>query len=159
MEITYQPIGIVHSPFKQVENIPIQTSGAQGIKGSIEIYPMYIEGLKDLDGFSHIFLIYHFHLVYTIRMTVIPFLDTKKRGVFSTRAPTRPNSIGLSVVRLLNVEHGTLHIENVDLVDGTPLLDIKPYVPIFDVHPTENIGWLGNKVEDLGEKRSDERFS
>ena len=159
MEITYQPIGIVHSPFKQVENIPIQTTGAQGIKGSIEIYPMYFKGLKDLDGFSHIILLYHFHLAHTINMSVIPFLDTKKRGIFSTRAPTRPNSIGISVVRLLDVEHSTLHIENVDIVDGTPLLDIKPYVPKFDVHPSEKIGWLGNKVEGLGETRSDGRFS
>ena len=156
--IVYQPIGIVHSPFKGIENVPIQPTAAAGIRGMVELFADFAAGLKDLEGFSHIILLYHFHRVTQIRLSVIPFLDREPRGVFATRAPSRPNPIGLSIVRLLYVEGNVLHIENVDILDGTPLLDIKPYVPAFDHHKVERFGWLETTRENIKEKRSDDRF-
>jgi tRNA-Thr(GGU) m(6)t(6)A37 methyltransferase TsaA len=156
--IKYQPIGIIHSPFKDVKNVPIQPSGAIGVKGTVEINPDYVAGLKDIKGFSHIILIYHFHLSGTYSLVVKPFLEEKHHGVFATRAPSRPNSIGLSVVKLVDVEKNILHIKNVDIVDGTPLLDIKPYVPAFDVHKTDKVGWLSEIANNSKTYRSDGRF-
>ena len=152
-EIKYNPIGIIHSPFKDIEGMPIQPSGAQGIAGTVEIEPAYADGLKDLEGFSHIILLYHFHLSKGYSLEVKPFLDNALRGVFSTRAPRRPNAMGLSVVRLLRIEGSVLHIEDVDIVDGTPLLDIKPYVPEFDVREVEKTGWLSGKAEEARKKK------
>jgi tRNA-Thr(GGU) m(6)t(6)A37 methyltransferase TsaA len=156
--ISYQTIGIIHSPFEGVENVPIQPSAAVGIRGTVEVFANFAKGLKDLEGFSHVILLYHFHRVAQSKLTVIPFLDREPRGVFATRAPTRPNPIGLSIVRLLSVEGGVLHVENVDIVDGTPLLDIKPYVPAFDHHEVERTGWLAATLEKVKAKRSDDRF-
>ena len=156
--ISYQPIGIVHSPFEGIENVPIQPAAAAGIRGTVEVFSEFAAGLKDLGGFSHVILLYHFHRVTQARLSVIPFLDREPRGVFATRAPSRPNPIGLSVVRLLSIEGNVLHIENVDIVDGTPLLDIKPYVPEFDHHEVERTGWLEMARENVKEKRSDDRF-
>ena len=130
-QINYSPIGIIHSPFTDLDGMPIQPSGAQGIKGHILINEEFVEGLDDLDGFSHIYLLYHMHLARSYRLKVIPFLDDQLRGVFSTRAPKRPNSIGLSVVKLNSINLNRLEIENVDIIDGTPILDIKPYVPVL----------------------------
>lgn len=158
MIITYQPIGIVHSPFQDTKNVPIQPAAAQGVRGTVEVFDPFLAGLKDLDGFSHIFLLYHMHRASQTRLVVVPFLDREPRGVFATRAPSRPNPIGLSVVRLLGIEGTTLQIENVDVVDGTPLLDIKPYIPPFDHQPAERTGWFTESRETLGEKRSDDRF-
>jgi tRNA-Thr(GGU) m(6)t(6)A37 methyltransferase TsaA len=158
-EIIYMPIGVIRSPFKDTKGTPIQTAGARGVPGTVEIEPRYDDGLKDLQGFSHIFLIYHFHLSQEYSLMVKPFLDDTLRGVFATRAPRRPNTIGLSVVRLVRVEGCTLHIEDVDIVDGTPLLDIKPYVPEFDVREVERIGWLADRVDRAAEMEADERFS
>ncbi len=138
--------------------MPIQPSGARGIKGQIEIFAEFVEGLKDLDGFSHITLLYHFHKVKESRLTVVPFMDTKPRGVFSTRAPKRPNPIGLSTVRLIKTEGNILHVENVDILDGTPLLDIKPYVPEFDDQDGYRTGWLEKAKGRVGGKKSDDRF-
>jgi tRNA-Thr(GGU) m(6)t(6)A37 methyltransferase TsaA len=115
----------------------------------VVISPEYQEGLQDLDGFSHLFLIYHFHLSRPYTLKVKPFLDATTRGVFATRAPARPNPIGLSVVRLERIEANTLFIVDVDVVDGTPLLDIKPYVPAFDAQPGARSGWLSEKLEDM----------
>lgn len=157
-EVRYKPIGIIHSPFKDIEGMPIQPSGAQGIAGTVEIEPAYADGLKNLEGFSHIILLYHFHLSKGYSLEVKPFLDDTSHGVFSTRAPARPNSIGISVVKLLKIAGCTLHIEEVDIVDGTPLLDIKPYVPEFDVREVEKIGWLSERVDKVSEIKSDERF-
>lgn len=157
-EITYKPIGIIHSPFKEVTGMPIQPSGAEGIAGTIEIEPRYVNGLKDLEGFSHIFLIYHFHLAEGYSLQVKPFMDDNLHGIFSTRAPRRPNPIGISVVRLVKIEGNTLHIEGIDVVDETPLLDIKPYAPEFDVRRAERIGWLSKKAGMVHEARADERF-
>ena len=154
--ISYEPIGVIHSPFQDIEHVPIQPGAAGGICGTVEVFPQFATGLQDLDGFSHIILLYHLHRVTQSRLVVVPFLDRQARGVFATRAPSRPNPIGLSVVRLLAVQGTILEIENVDIVDGTPLLDIKPYVPTFDHHEAERIGWVGMaKIEG---KRSDGRF-
>jgi tRNA-Thr(GGU) m(6)t(6)A37 methyltransferase TsaA len=156
--ISYQSIGIVHSPFEGIENVPIQPTAAVGICGTVEVFGEFAAGLKDLGGFSHVILLYHFHRVTQARLTVIPFLDREPRGVFATRAPSRPNPIGLSIVRLLSIEGNVLHIENVDILDRTPLLDIKPYVPAFDHHEAERTGWLEMARENVKEKRSDARF-
>ena len=158
MRIVYRPIGTIHSPFRDVEGVPIQPTAAAGIRGSVEVLPELVEGLQDLDGFSHVVLLYHFHLVRESRLTVTPFLDSRPRGIFATRAPTRPNSIGLSVVKLLGVEGNVLHVENVDIVDGTPLLDIKPYVPEFDQHAAERTGWLERARGQAQVQKADGRF-
>ena len=152
------PIGIIHSPFIEIEGMPIQPKGALGIRGSVEIYGEYGQGLTDLEGFSHLFLIYAFHRCLSFQLKVIPFLDTTPRGVFATRAPRRPNAIGLSIVRLIEVKGTTICIEDVDILDGTPLLDIKPYVPAFDSYPYASSGWLDQSALDAGSFRSDERF-
>jgi tRNA-Thr(GGU) m(6)t(6)A37 methyltransferase TsaA len=155
---SYRPIGTIHSPFNEVEDMPIQSTGASKILGFVEILPELVDGLKDLDGFSHIILLYHFHRVQESKLTVVPFLDSQPHGVFATRAPTRPNPIGLSVVRLLSIDRNILHIENVDVIDGTPVLDIKPYVPEFDHHPADRVGWLEQARDKVQSKRSDDRF-
>ncbi len=138
--------------------MPIQPAGARGVAGTVEVIPEYGDGLKDLDGFSHIFLLYHFHLSQGYSLTVKPYLDDSLRGVFATRAPRRPNAIGISGVRLVEIEGCTLHIEDLDIVDSTPLLDIKPYVPEFDSREVERIGWLAGKAEKAAEVEADERF-
>jgi len=157
-EITFKPIGIIHSPFKNVEGTPIQPTGAEGIKGTVEIFAEYLAGLKDLDGFSHMILLYHFHLSKGYSLGVKPFLDEEIRGLFATRSPARPNPIGISIVRLVKVEGPTLHIEDIDIVDNTPLLDIKPYVPDFDQRAEVQTGWLFGKSSDVRGKRADRRF-
>jgi tRNA-Thr(GGU) m(6)t(6)A37 methyltransferase TsaA len=157
-KITYNPIGIIHSPFNDVKGMPIQPAGARGVAGTVEIKQEYVDGLKDIEGFSHIILIYHFHLSKNYSLKVKPFLDDNLHGVFATRAPRRPNPIGISIVRLVKVEGCILHIEDVDIVDGTPLLDIKPYVPEFDIHETQKIGWLSEKVKKVHKVKADERF-
>jgi len=138
--------------------MPIQPSGALGIRGKVVIEPQYTAGLKDLDGFSHIILLYHLHRVQGHTLTVTPFLDKQPRGLFATRAPKRPNPIGLSVVRLLEVKNEILIIEDVDILDGTPLLDIKPYIPDFDHRPGARIGWLEKSRGEVRSHRSDDRF-
>lgn len=158
MEIIFKSIGKIISPFRSIKEMPIQPAGAKGIQGKVIIFPEFTEGLKDIDGFSHIILLYHFHRVKKLNLTVIPFLDSKPRGIFSTRAPKRPNPIGLSVVRLLYRNENILNIENVDILDGTPLLDIKPYVPDFDHIKESQIGWLKNVIQGTGKKKSDDRF-
>jgi tRNA (adenine37-N6)-methyltransferase len=157
MSILFEPIGIIYTPFKTKEGMPIQSQGAKGIKGQIVLKEDYIPELKDLDGFSHIILIYHFHESIGFELQTIPFLNDKQRGVFATRAPKRPNSIGISVVQLLKIENNILHIENVDILDETPLLDMKPYIPAFDIHITERNGWIENKTEDFDKTKSDKR--
>jgi len=158
MEIRYQPIGLIHSPFTDITGMPIQPTGASEIEGSIEIFAEFVEGLQDLDGFSHLILLYHFHRVRHAELTVTPFLDSRPHGVFATRAPKRPNPIGLSVVRLAGIEQNILRVSQVDILDGTPLLDLKPYVPEFDQHPVERIGWLEQAKGRVRSRRSDNRF-
>jgi tRNA-Thr(GGU) m(6)t(6)A37 methyltransferase TsaA len=158
MKIEYNPIGVIHSPFKITEGMPIQPAGAAGVKGTVEVFPEFVEGLKDLEEFSHIFLIYHFHRSSGCSLIVTPFMDTARHGVFATRAPRRPNPIGISVVRLKSIDGPIFHIENVDILDDTPLLDIKPYVPEFDDHPADSTGWLEQARGAAKTVRSDGRF-
>jgi tRNA-Thr(GGU) m(6)t(6)A37 methyltransferase TsaA len=158
MKIEYEPIGTIYSPFTKAEGMPIQPAGAEGVKGTAEIRPTYTPGLKDLAGFSHIVLLYHFHRVKEAKLVVTPFMDSRPRGIFATRAPKRPNPIGMSIVRLESVEGSTLHLENVDILDGTPLLDIKPYIPEIDRPEAERIGWLKNASGGFSDKKSDDRF-
>jgi len=140
--IVYRPIGIIHTPFKEPRGTPIQPIGAKGVEGIVEVFPEYVEGLEGLEGFSHIILIYHFHLIKKPLLKVKPYMGDKLVGIFATRAPPRPNPIGISVVRLLEIKGNILRVCDVDIVDGTPLLDIKPYVPAFNHREVESIGWL-----------------
>jgi len=156
MQVT--AIGIIHTPFRQVADMPVQPSGARGVAGRIELLPELAEGLRDLDGFSHIIVLYQFHRVTRSSLTVTPFLDPHPRGVFATRAPTRPNPIGLSVLTLQKIEGSTLLVEDVDMLDGTPLLDIKPYVPEFDRPKKIRTGWLEKAAGHSLAARSDGRF-
>lgn len=157
-QIIYQPIGIISTPYKTLEDMPIQPGGGIGVQGTLIIKPQFAVGLVDLEGFSHLYLIYHFHQVSDYQLTVTPFLDDKSHGVFATRAPKRPNSIGLSIVRLVSIADNRLVLENIDILDGTPILDIKPYVNIFDHQEDVRVGWLTGKGNELITKRSDERF-
>jgi tRNA-Thr(GGU) m(6)t(6)A37 methyltransferase TsaA len=158
-EIRYRPIGVIHSPFKVPKGTPIQPAGAAGTTGTVEIFPGYAEGLKDIEGFSHIILLYHFHLAKGRALIVKPYMDNERHGVFAMRGPGRPNPIGISIVRLEKVEGSRLHIRDVDMLDGTPLLDIKPYVPEFGIVEVERIGWLQNNVHKLSASRDDGRFT
>ncbi len=156
--IEFTPTGIIHSPFRKLENIPIQPAGAAGVKGNVEIFEEYRPGLKDISGFSHIILLYHFHRSRGFNLNVVPFNDSVPRGLFATRTPKRPNPIGLSIVQLNKIEDGVLQISNVDILDETPLLDIKPYVPDFDAHEKVRTGWLETKRKTIKYRNSDDRF-
>jgi len=158
MNIVLKPIGVIHSPFKDLDGMPIQPAGASGVKGTVEVFEEYRTGLNDLDGFSHIVLLYLFHRSQGFSLHVVPYLDTQMRGVFATRAPRRPNAIGLSVVQLDMIKDGILEIQNVDILDGTPLLDIKPYVPEFDTQVKVRTGWLENVKGTVKHSKSDDRF-
>ncbi|MDM8526207.1 tRNA (N6-threonylcarbamoyladenosine(37)-N6)-methyltransferase TrmO [Desulfococcaceae bacterium HSG8] len=158
-KIEYKPIGIIHSPFRTPEGTPIQPTGGVGIEAEVEIFPEYIEGLDDLESFSHIILLYHFHLSKNFSLKVKPFLDNVYRGLFATKAPARPNSIGLSVVRLLRTERGRLHVQDIDMVDLTPVLDIKPYVPAFDSRKADRTGWVESLTHNAETVKGDGRFA
>ena len=158
-QIIINPIGIIHTPFSNIKGMPIQPIAAEGIKGYIELFPEYESGLKDLDGFSHITLLFHFHKIKGFELVVTPFMDTEKRGIFSCKAPKRPNAIGISTVRLLSIDKNIIHIEQMDILDGTPLIDIKPFYPRYDNRENVKTGWL-EKSKDLPVERlkADERF-
>jgi len=151
--ITYKPIGVIYSEHTIAEETPIQPAYAKGCRGRAEIFPEYEEGLRDLDGFSHIYLIYHFHLSTTAKLIVKPFLQDVERGVFATRAPTRPNAIGLSIVELVSREGNILYLDGVDILDGTPLVDIKPYVARFDCVETLRNGWQDEVDDETARQR------
>ena len=154
-------IATINSPFKSLENMPIQPKGAKGIYATIEFKREYEAGLKDLDGFSHLYLIYHFHKITNYKLNVIPFNDNTNtpRGVFSTRTPMHPNSIGLSIVKLISVKDNIVTVEGADVLDGTPLLDIKPYIENFDrIDDNTKSGWMLSSKNDIEKKRSDDRF-
>ena len=159
MKIDFAPIGVIHSPFFEPEGMPIQPPGAAGIQGTVEVFEDFRKGLKDLDGFSHIILLYLFHRSQGFRLRIVPFMDREPRGLFATRAPKRPNPIGLSVVQLDRIEDGVLYIQNVDILDGTPLLDIKPYVPEFDAQGKVRTGWLEKAKKTVSSRKSDARFT
>jgi len=158
-KIFYRPIGIIHSPFEEPAGTPIQPASGKDIEGSVEVFSEFEEGLQDLSGFSHIILLYHLHLSGEATLKVKPFLDHELRGVFSTRAPSRPNAIGLSVVRLLAVEGRYLQVADLDIIDGTPLLDIKPFVPHFVRAEDIRTGWLESKTGKVHGAKDDGRFS
>jgi len=158
MEIKYRQIGVIKTPFKEKKGTPIQPKAARGVKGVVEVFEQFKEGLKDIDGFSHIILIYHFHLSKKYSLLVKPYMDDNFHGVFATRAPARPNNIGISVVKLLKIEDNKLYIENVDIIDETPLLDIKPYVPEFETEEKIRKGWLEENVKKLPKMKDDGRF-
>jgi tRNA-Thr(GGU) m(6)t(6)A37 methyltransferase TsaA len=156
--ISLQPIGVVHSPFTQPPGTPIQARGGAGTEATVEVFAEFTKGLTDLEGFSHVILLYYFHLCRGFDLTVTPYLDTRPHGVFATRAPRRPNALGLSVVQLRAVEGNVLRIVGADMVDGTPLLDIKPYVPEFDAVLECHTGWLENVADRAKDSNADERF-
>jgi tRNA-Thr(GGU) m(6)t(6)A37 methyltransferase TsaA len=156
MRIEYNAIGLIHSLFKTIEGTPIQPSRAKNARGTVELFAEYAAGLRDLDGFSHVILIYHLHKSRPYRLTVTPFLDKQPRGLFATRAPNRPNPIGLSVVELLKIDGNVLSVEGVDMLDQTPLLDIKPYVGEFDRRDNIRLGWLETAPKNIDV--ADERF-
>jgi tRNA-Thr(GGU) m(6)t(6)A37 methyltransferase TsaA len=146
-DIKLRPVGLIHTPFKEREDTPIQGKYAQDVEGRIEILPEFTEGLKDLDGFSHIILIYYFHRARGEDLTGRPYLDDEERGIFAIRKPDRPNRLGLTVVKLESIEGDTLNISGVDMLDGTPLLDIKPYVDDFDIRGEVRVGWLKDQLK------------
>ena len=156
--VTFQPIGVIRTPYTQTDGMPIQATAAVGVPGRIELDPDLVEGLADLNGFSHLTLIYYLHLITAPRLTVTPFLDHQAHGIFATRSPARPNPIGISTVRLIAVSGTTIEIEDVDTVDGTPLLDIKPYVPAFDHRDDVEVGWFAGQLDGLAQARADDRF-
>ena len=159
MTLQLTPIGRIYSPFTDPAEMPIQPSGAKDIYGAVFVDEAYEDGLKDLDGFSHIILLYHFHRSRDYELQVTPFLDDTPRGVFATRAPSRPNAIGLSVVQLERIDGLRLEIRNVDILDETPLLDIKPFVPEFDAPQNCRIGWLEQAAQKAATRKADERFA
>ncbi len=152
------PIGTIHTPFENLEGMPIQPTGAVDVEGTIVMDKEYEEGLKDIEGFSHLVLLYRFHRSKGFDLLVKPFLDNEKRGLFATRAPRRPNPIGLSIVRLVKRKGNVLTIKDIDVLNGTPLLDIKPYVPAFDTKEVTALGWLEKKQDKAKTLKSDDRF-
>ena len=153
-----EQIGIIRTPFSKLADMPIQPKGAADIEGRIIIEERFAEGLEDLDGFSHLYLLYKFHRAERTELTVIPFMDDHPRGVFSTRSPLRPNHIGLSIVELIEREGNELKVRGVDILDGTPILDIKPYIERFDRIEKSRSGWMTASEEEVRSKRSDKRF-
>jgi tRNA (adenine37-N6)-methyltransferase len=146
MEITMKTIGVIHTPLLEKSDAPIQSSRSD-IAGTVEVFPQYLEGLDGIEGFSHIILLYGFHQSeQEISLKVQPFLDDQLHGIFTTRYPNRPNPLGLSVVRLLNRKENRLEFLGADMLDGTPLLDIKPYVPEFDIFTVTKTGWYANRA-------------
>ena len=158
MKIELTPIGIIHTPFKTVEKMPIQPSAALEVPGTIEIFPEYSEGLADLEGFSHIYVLFYLHRVRAHKLKVIPFLDTVERGIFSTRSPARPNPMGLSVAKVISVEKNMIEIRGVDMLDSSPVIDIKPFVPEFEERSDVRTGWFEGKAGNAHRTLSDERF-
>ncbi len=152
-EIVFQPIGVIHSEHTVAENTPIQPVYAQGCRGTVEVFPEFEEGLRDLEGFSHIYLLYHFHRAGACRLTVRPFLQDTEHGVFSTRSNCRPNAIGISIVNLLGRVGNVLQVEGLDVLDGAPLLDIKPYAARFDRIDSTRNGWQDSVDETEARRR------
>ena len=157
-EIKMPVIGRICSPYKDLENMPVQPVGAGDVSGQLIIDEEYKEGLKDLEGFSHIYIFYHFHETQKTSLTVKPFMDTKRRGVFSTRAPVRPSHLGMSVIEVVSVEDSVVNVKGLDVLNGTPLIDIKPYILKFDYRENARSGWLTASAEEITKKRSDKRF-
>ena len=157
-DIICTPIGVVRTPHTRPEDTPIQPVFAKGVPGRVEVLPGFEEGLRDIEGFSHVYLLYAFDRASAPRLSVTPYLEDTERGVFATRAPCRPNAIGMSLVRLVSREGAVLHVEDVDILDGTPLLDIKPYVARFDSREDVRSGWSEDIDEDTAWERGRRGF-
>ncbi len=140
--ITIKPIGIINTPYKEPKGIPIQGKFEKGVIGIVRLFPEYRAGLKDIEGFSHLILIYHFNRSKEERLTGKPFLEDVEHGIFAIRSPHRPNHIGFSIVKIKKVKGKTIAFSEVDILDGTPLLDIKPYVKHFDSRGKVKNGWI-----------------
>ena len=148
-EICFKPIGVIHSQYKSLKGIPIQSSMSE-TEGILEIFKKYQEGLKDLEGFSYLFCIFYFDMVkLPVPMQSKPFLEDEERGVFAIRTPFRPNPIGLSILKIEGIKDNKIHVSQVDILDNTPILDIKPYAPQFDSRNTDRIGWLQNRIRKM----------
>jgi len=156
-QFALKTIGRIHTPFREAAGTPVQSSMAKGARGTVQIFPEYAKGLSDLEGFERIWLVYWFDRAVPNRLTVKPYLDDKVHGVFATRAPCRPNRLGISSVQLIEIKENVLEVADVDVLDGTPLLDIKPYCPRFDVFEVSRSGWV-DKVPP-GDRQADDRFS
>lgn len=141
MSIVLEPIGIIRTPHQAEAGTPVQPVMAQNVDGTLELNREFAEGLVDLDGFDRIWVLFHCDRTRPARMSVTPYLDDQPHGIFATRSPGRPNPIGLSSVEVLAVEGNCIHVRGVDMLDRSPLLDIKPYVPRFDLFPAERWGW------------------
>lgn len=157
-KIEFSSIGIIHSSFTTIEGMPLQPNSEHAKPGTIEIFPEFSNGLKDVSGFSHLILLYNFHQSKNFRLQVQPFLDSELRGVFATRAPARPNQIGLSVVEIEKIEGNIIYLKNLDMLDGTPLLDIKPFIPEFDAPVCSKKGWLESMLSQHSNTKTDNRF-
>lgn len=144
MSVVLTPIGLIHTPYHAASETPIQSSRSNAV-GWVEVYPEFAEGLQDIEAFSHLYLIYHLHRADPVHLLVEPFLDNRKHGVFATRHPFRPNHIGISIVKLLKREDNRLLILGADMFDGSPLLDIKPYLPDFDQRDSVRSGWYEHR--------------
>jgi len=153
-----KPIGAIFSPFEKLEKMPIQPKGAQNTVGKVMINQEYVDGLKDLDGFSHIYLIYEFHEASKTELNITPFMDTEKRGVFSTRSPLRPTKIGISITEIISIDKNIITVKGIDILNATPLLDIKPYIPQFDYVKNVKTGWMQKSEDDVIRATSDNRF-
>lgn len=156
--ILFEPIGIIHSPHKIKAGTPIQPSRLNRSPGEVEIFTEFRSGLQDLEGFSKIFLIYHLHKIKAAKLEVVPYLEDQTRGIFATRAPSRPNPIGLSLVDLISIQDGILKVSGLDILDGTPLLDIKPFIPEVDHAEGIKVGWLEGKTHRFQSHKADDRF-
>ena len=147
--ITMHPIGVVHSPYKAAKGTPIQgVFDDKKVQAWVELKEKYVAGLKDLDGFSHAILLYHFHLSSKEEIVGKPYLEAEKHGIFAMRSPHRPNHIGISIVKIEKIEGNRLYFSEVDVLDGTPVLDIKPYVKQFDSYPDARSGWIEKHFRD-----------
>jgi tRNA-Thr(GGU) m(6)t(6)A37 methyltransferase TsaA len=156
---SFQSIGVVHSEFDTPQGTPIQAAANDSASGTIEIFPDFHQGLQDLEGFEYIYVLYVFDRAAESTLLVQPFLDKNSHGVFATRAPRRPNAIGISVLKLHRIENGMIYVDDLDMLNGTPVLDIKPFVPQFDNRSTDRIGWLKKTVAKMDETLDDGRFS
>jgi len=152
-EILFKPIGTIHSDFKDTDKIPIQPVFADDSKGYLKISPKFVDGLRDLDGFSHIYLFFHLHKVQKVKLLVKPYLEDTERGVFSTRAPSRPNPLGFSLVKLDKIIGNIVHVSQIDILDSTPLIDIKPFIPRFDYRDNTTQGWISEVDEEEAKRR------
>lgn len=156
MKMELKSIGMIYTPFQQAAGTPIQPHAAQGAEGRIEIFPEFADALNDLEGFERIWLLYWFDRAAAMQLKVKPYMDDQMRGLFATRAPCRPNPIGISCVRINKIEKNLIYVQDIDILDRTPLLDIKPYVPQFDHFPVQKFGWLQDKQ--VSGRTADERF-